>query len=112
MVFCVLLPRKEGYAGTGDFFSTSLFQLSTAATRDRHYVAATRSSASAKESPERLEHAPRERKRFLRPIRRLLRKRPLRTAVHLTRSSWYFVDRQIDVVSGAGCRATGGGELI
>src|SRR5204863_2274945 len=67
---------------------------------------------SAKKSPERFEQAVWERKRFLRPIRRLLCKRPLRPAVHLAGNSWYLVDRQIDVVSGAGCRAAGGGELI
>jgi hypothetical protein len=75
-------------------------------------IAAMQSSASAEESPERFEHAARERKRFLRPIRRLLRKRPLRTAVHLAGNIWYLVDGQIDVVSGAGRAATGGGKLI
>ena len=75
-------------------------------------LAVIRTSASAKKSPERFEEAVWERKRFLRAIRRLLSKRPLRTAVHLAGNSWYLVDRQIDVVSGAGCRATGGGELI
>ena len=68
--------------------------------------------ASAEESLERIEHASWERTRFLRPIWPLLCKRPLRTAVYLARNSWYFVDGQIDVVSGAGRRATRGGELI
>ena len=75
-------------------------------------LAAMRRSAPSEKSPERFEQAAWERRRFRGPIRRLLRKRPLRTTMHLTGTGWYLVDRQIDVVSGAGGRATGGGELI
>jgi len=74
--------------------------------------AVIRSSTSAEESPERIKHTARERTHFLRTIRRPLCKGPLRTAMHLARTGWYLVDRQIDVVSGAGRRATCGGELI
>src|SRR5260370_6783078 len=66
----------------------------------------------AEEPPERIEHAARECTRFRSPVRRLLCKRPLRTAMHLTCNSWYLVDWQIDVVSGTGRRATGSGELV
>ena len=75
-------------------------------------LAVMRSLASSEKSPERFEQTARERSRFLRPVRRLLRERPLRTTMHLAGNSWYLVDGQIDVVSGAGRRATGGGELI
>jgi hypothetical protein len=68
--------------------------------------------ASAEESPERIEQASRECTRFLRLIQWLLCERPLRAAMNLAGNSWYLVDRQIDVVCGAGCRATCGGKLI
>ena len=68
--------------------------------------------AAAEKSPERIEQTAGEVTRFLRSIRPLLCKGPLRAAVNLAGTSWYFFDGQIDVVRGAGRRATGGGELI
>ena len=67
---------------------------------------------AAEESSERIEQATREITRSLRPIGLLLRKWPLRTAVHLAGNSWYFVNRQINLVGGTGRCATGGGKLI
>ena len=75
-------------------------------------LAVIRTLASAEKPSERFEEAARERRGFRGPIRRLLHKRRLRTAMHLAGNSWYLIDRQIDVVSGAGRRATSGGELI
>ena len=66
----------------------------------------------AEESPERFEEAARERKRFLRPVRRLLCERPLRPAVHLAGGVWHLIDRQINIVSRTRRAAAGGGKLV
>ena len=75
-------------------------------------TAFVRNPLASEESPERFEEAARGRKRFLRPIRRLLCKRPLLSTMHLAGGVWHVTDRQINIVSRTGPPAAGGGELV
>ena len=74
--------------------------------------ALTRHLASAEKSPKRSEHTTWEIACPRGHIRWLLCERPWRPTMHLAGNSWYLVDGQVDVVSGARRAATRGGELI